>query len=471
MSHHRVTESNNSTTIPAFALLRHMRFVLLFLVVAGASSAWWNELPDWTGFGSNATLIKSLPNESVQYRPQKTLWDFLDLLVIPIVLGVGVSWLQRQATQRERQREQQRKQDSFLQGYFETLTRMLLEDAPKQQGQVNNGYWQPLVRAQTYTVLRSVDAQRRGAVVAFLHQAHLIAGEDRIVDLRVASLSGSTLAGVDLSGAQLQGTDFTHSNLEGAVLHGVQLAGATLRGANARRCRFNAAELTQEDRGQLSSRDQLQEVSSGITGAMGALGALPRQLDDVIRRGDLDDQLLEIEQELTQLEVGEDSLADQAVKEALSGELARKVKAAEEAVSRSRTPNDRRVRQRLQELRSKKAIVTNKLKRLDRADLSGADFSEADLRDADLRGALLIGANLSNADLRGVLLIGADLTDATLDGADLRGARICDASITDEQLRTAKSVRGAWRQGRELAAPPRTSRSGVAQPHERHTST
>ena len=59
----------------------------------------------------------------------------------------------------------------------------------------------------------------------------------------------------------------------------------------------------------------------------------------------------------------------------------------------------------------------------ERADLRGADLSDADLRgadlsDADLRGADLRGADLSDADLRG-----ADLSGADLRGADLRGAK------------------------------------------------
>ena len=59
-----------------------------------------------------------------------------------------------------------------------------------------------------------------------------------------------------------------------------------------------------------------------------------------------------------------------------------------------------------------------------RADLSGADLSDADLiradlSDADLSGADLIRADLSDADLRWAKLSGANLRWANLSGADL----------------------------------------------------
>ena len=72
-------------------------------------------------------------------------------------------------------------------------------------------------------------------------------------------------------------------------------------------------------------------------------------------------------------------------------------------------------------------------KRGERANLRGADLSDAGLRGADLRrtdlsgtdlsGANLSVANLSGVNLRCVDLSGADLRYANLNGADLSGAK------------------------------------------------
>ena len=78
----------------------------------------------------------------------------------------------------------------------------------------------------------------------------------------------------------------------------------------------------------------------------------------------------------------------------------------------------------------------------ERADLTGADLTDAVLRDADLTGAVLTdadltGAVLRGADLTGAVLTDADLTGAVLRGADLRRADLTDADLTDAVLRDA----------------------------------
>ena len=69
-----------------------------------------------------------------------------------------------------------------------------------------------------------------------------------------------------------------------------------------------------------------------------------------------------------------------------------------------------------------------------RADLSGANLSDAYLRGAELSDAYLRGAYLSGADLSDAYLIGADLSDAYLRGADLRDAYLSDANLSDANL-------------------------------------
>jgi uncharacterized protein YjbI with pentapeptide repeats len=79
-----------------------------------------------------------------------------------------------------------------------------------------------------------------------------------------------------------------------------------------------------------------------------------------------------------------------------------------------------------------------------RANLTGADLTDADLRyadlaDANLTGTDLRGANLTNADMRGADLRyadlrDADLRDANLNNADLRAADLTDADLTGVRL-------------------------------------
>ena len=52
----------------------------LVVIIVGLLFGW-----DWTGFTSATGPILK-PNE--QYRPAKTLWDLLQLLIVPVVLAV-----------------------------------------------------------------------------------------------------------------------------------------------------------------------------------------------------------------------------------------------------------------------------------------------------------------------------------------------------------------------------------------------
>lgn len=78
-------------------LLINATFVILVLLLAFALTVYWLGW-DWTGFTS-ATGPTLKPNQ--QYRPTKTLWDVLQLLIVPFILAIGGFWLNRIQKDRE----------------------------------------------------------------------------------------------------------------------------------------------------------------------------------------------------------------------------------------------------------------------------------------------------------------------------------------------------------------------------------
>jgi hypothetical protein len=70
---------------------------------------------DWTGVGERRW--KTAPDEDVQ--PGKTLWDWLQLLIVPaILIGVTFAWSASQ-TRSDNKREDRRSQDVTLQAYLD----------------------------------------------------------------------------------------------------------------------------------------------------------------------------------------------------------------------------------------------------------------------------------------------------------------------------------------------------------------
>ena len=86
----------------------------------------------------------------------------------------------------------------------------------------------------------------------------------------------------------------------------------------------------------------------------------------------------------------------------------------------------------------------------ERANLSGADLSEANLIGANLSDAYLIGANLRGANLSRVNLSGANLRIANLSGADLSNANLRGADLSGADLSNANLI-GADLSGADLS--------------------
>src|SRR3712207_673626 len=51
----------------------------------------------------------------------KTVWDYLELLIVPAALAIGAAWLTRQQRERELAVEDQRAKDEALQTYINTM--------------------------------------------------------------------------------------------------------------------------------------------------------------------------------------------------------------------------------------------------------------------------------------------------------------------------------------------------------------
>jgi uncharacterized protein YjbI with pentapeptide repeats len=203
--------------------------------------------------------------------PKQTLWDWLQLLIIPAVLaGVGL-WFNRQQQERQRaddwrQQERaldiadQRAQDDALQAYLDQMSHMLTNrERPLRRAQPGDDL-SVVARARTLTVLtklekkRKIDKERKGSVVQFLYESGLITKDRRIldlskadlfmVDLRAAKLSEANLHGVYLIKANLIRADLVKADLSGAYLIGADLVKADLSEANLSNAWLRHADLS-----------------------------------------------------------------------------------------------------------------------------------------------------------------------------------------------------------------------------------
>lgn len=205
----------------------------------------------------------------------KALWDWLQLLIIPVVLAIGGFWLnqvqkgrEQRATEQqatlERELTRDNQQETFLQAYLDKISELLLEKDLRKS--TKGDEVREVARIRTLTVLRRLDAERQGSVLQFLYEAGLIDKCQCIINLNGAELvkvnlstrahfpllgdtssgaklSGAKLSGVNLSLSWLQNTNLREADLSEAKLYGAYMPEADLREADLRGAFLSNAKL------------------------------------------------------------------------------------------------------------------------------------------------------------------------------------------------------------------------------------
>src|SRR5438128_1123169 len=144
--------------------------LVVALIVAIILGYWLNW--EWTGLGSYIP-----PTKGSNFQRAKTLWDWLQLLIIPVVLAVAGFWLNQIQKSREEKTTERRakieqettlnnQRQAALQGYIDQMSELLLKEhlrESKPEDEVRK-----IARVRTLTVLQQLDAVRKFSVLLFL---------------------------------------------------------------------------------------------------------------------------------------------------------------------------------------------------------------------------------------------------------------------------------------------------------------
>lgn len=186
-------------------------------------------LPEWMGFSN---YVGPDVGTNRTFQRGKTLWDWMELLIIPFVLAWGAIYFNREEKKIERFLASERTQDSALQTYFDRMTELILHENLRKSKP--NDVVRSVARARTHTILRGLDGIRRGVVLRFLFESELI-GVKPILNLDGAFLSEIILGSTAIN--------MSHINLEGAILHKSNLLMANLSGSNMKNALLTQAIL------------------------------------------------------------------------------------------------------------------------------------------------------------------------------------------------------------------------------------
>ena len=221
---------------------------LAILTVVGIVAVAYRGKWSWTGF---------VGTRSTKPPERKTLWNWLELLIVPLALaGIGLSVNARD----NRQQRQRADADQALAATLAARTRStpISHRCPSCCAETGSSGRPPgsevavLARTLTLTALRRLDGARKGEVVRFLAEARLVRSPRPIIDLRDADLTH-----VALRDARLDNVSAANADIRAADFSGAQLEDASFAGADLRRARFVASDLRRSDfsRGDLRGAD------------------------------------------------------------------------------------------------------------------------------------------------------------------------------------------------------------------------
>jgi hypothetical protein len=234
--------------------------------------AWYAPVsPEWLGLAGDPAPASAPLTGVTIVRPPTTVWDIIQLTLVPIVLSVGGLWFNREennrahALQKQREEEAQklqrqqeaeaeraaaeRLQDNTLQSYLDRMTDLLLHQGldPTMDSQE---YPVLVARVHTLTALNILGGARKAAVLQFLYEADLVGcpildqrGEVREVAKPVVNLKGARLEGIVLPGVRLEGASLNVVHLEAANLREAHLSHASLETARLTGAHLDGAWL------------------------------------------------------------------------------------------------------------------------------------------------------------------------------------------------------------------------------------
>jgi uncharacterized protein YjbI with pentapeptide repeats len=299
------------------------------------------------------------------YYPTKGVWNFLELLIIPVFIGVGAAWFNWQQTIREQNLAQDRQREDALQSYLDKMAELLLDQQLLEKKDSEDDPVIDVAQIRTVTTLRILDRDRRNILLQFLHDANLTSFILKGVVLSQADLEGAILHTIDLTKSDLSKANLREANLRGAILSKAILREAILSRAILREVNLEGANLSGANlKEAILSDAKLREVILG--------GAY-------LKEAHLD-------------------WADLAGAQLFRADLCR----------------------------ANLRVADLSRANLRGADLNEANLREADLNGADLSGADLSGADLSGADLRGATGL-TDEQLSTV--KSLKGATMPDGTI------------------------------------------
>jgi hypothetical protein len=182
---------------------------------------------------------------------KKSFWDWLQLLIVPLMLALGAFYLNSAADFRDYQIAQERKQQEILTDYFSKMQGLIVETKkiketsgytklhPKDEAARLLPEFRSTAQALTLSVLEQLDGERKGKVITYLAESQLITANND----NQSSRSEIKLDGANLQKLELKDQVFSYINIAGADMTSTELSDILISDSDLSRVNLTEAVL------------------------------------------------------------------------------------------------------------------------------------------------------------------------------------------------------------------------------------
>lgn len=250
---------------------------LLVLLLLLYGWGYMQRLPLWTGLGygqdsepdfkvyekvqiADETQAGQTTKHIVTHelQPGKTLWDWLQLLLIPVVIAVIAFTFNAGQASTNLQLEEQNRQEQVINTYLDQMSNLLLQYHLHESKP--NASVRAIAQAITLTALDRLDSQHKNIILLFLYRADLLkyhyyqygekeCGEPKVhrkefADERpILTLAWGHVEGIKINGVDLSCIDLHNMYLEGSIFFASLLERADLAVSLATNADFSNTSL------------------------------------------------------------------------------------------------------------------------------------------------------------------------------------------------------------------------------------
>jgi hypothetical protein len=214
--------------------------------------SWWQQIKQqsFIATGIIVVLVVAIAFIFAAYRfgwsgtgfLNKTVWDWLQLLIIPLALAIIAILFNRSERKNEQRVASDNQQETALQEYIKEMSELLLHGKLRESQPGDEV--RTIARVRTLTVLLRLDKERKISVLQFLYESGLIKMDGNLVKLFGANFNKIAMFNGNMSNVDLSGIILTEANLGGVYLQGTNLQRADLTKAVLSMSKQNKTNLS-----------------------------------------------------------------------------------------------------------------------------------------------------------------------------------------------------------------------------------